>query len=275
MTGVQTCALPISGLIGSGYGYQTYRTGEKLKKAGGTSEEVGGYYLQTGTSAVTSGLGFKKGYTSFNPLKSSTIQTVKLRSVAEEQIRMPKTSEFWVGTKAEITTRTKLKLGKYEKDFISNKQIIEIGSRTQATRISGKFTSLKTGYIAKGKGTITYGGAKGLSKRIGKDLFITSERGAIATGTPRVMKGTDFPKLIKGKYPKGSKVSTFESRALTKRLAEQYKAGSITQVTKKGLIFKAGERRSEEHTSELQSHSFISYAVFCLKKKNQKNNSLS
>ena len=29
-------------------------------------------------------------------------------------------------------------------------------------------------------------------------------------------------------------------------------------------------RRSEEHTSELQSHSFISYAVFCLKKKKKK-----
>ena len=29
-------------------------------------------------------------------------------------------------------------------------------------------------------------------------------------------------------------------------------------------------QRSEEHTSELQSHSFISYAVFCLKKKNNK-----
>ena len=27
------------------------------------------------------------------------------------------------------------------------------------------------------------------------------------------------------------------------------------------------QARSEEHTSELQSHSFISYAVFCLKKK--------
>src|ERR1051326_9625260 len=27
-----------------------------------------------------------------------------------------------------------------------------------------------------------------------------------------------------------------------------------------------GGNRSEEHTSELQSHSFISYAVFCLKK---------
>ena len=30
------------------------------------------------------------------------------------------------------------------------------------------------------------------------------------------------------------------------------------------------ESRSEEHTSELQSHSFISYAVFCLKKKKNK-----
>ena len=30
--------------------------------------------------------------------------------------------------------------------------------------------------------------------------------------------------------------------------------------------------RSEEHTSELQSHSFISYAVFCLKKKNKQKN---
>src|SRR5210317_2659721 len=29
--------------------------------------------------------------------------------------------------------------------------------------------------------------------------------------------------------------------------------------------------RSEEHTSELQSHSEISYAVFCLKKKKKKN----
>src|ERR1051326_9570962 len=32
------------------------------------------------------------------------------------------------------------------------------------------------------------------------------------------------------------------------------------------------EKRSEEHTSELQSHSFISYAVFCLKKKKNHHN---
>src|ERR1051326_9457173 len=32
------------------------------------------------------------------------------------------------------------------------------------------------------------------------------------------------------------------------------------------LFESAAIMRSEEHTSELQSHSFISYAVFCLKK---------
>src|SRR6059058_2401187 len=34
---------------------------------------------------------------------------------------------------------------------------------------------------------------------------------------------------------------------------------------------RARRERSEEHTSELQSRNDISYAVFCLKKKNQKN----
>src|SRR3546814_4189697 len=33
----------------------------------------------------------------------------------------------------------------------------------------------------------------------------------------------------------------------------------------------AGQRRSEEHTSELQSLMRLSYAVFCLKKKKKKN----
>ena len=36
------------------------------------------------------------------------------------------------------------------------------------------------------------------------------------------------------------------------------------------LVASTSEARSEEHTSELQSHSFISYAVFCLKKKKKK-----
>src|ERR1051326_9596080 len=36
-----------------------------------------------------------------------------------------------------------------------------------------------------------------------------------------------------------------------------------------GRMFRLATR-SEEHTSELQSHSFISYAVLCLKKKKNK-----
>ena len=42
---------------------------------------------------------------------------------------------------------------------------------------------------------------------------------------------------------------------------------SCATTIEKSLKKVAGVVRSEEHTSELQSHSFISYAVFCLKKK--------
>ncbi len=41
-------------------------------------------------------------------------------------------------------------------------------------------------------------------------------------------------------------------------------------ITVERLARANGITRSEEHTSELQSHSFISYAVFCLKKKKKK-----
>ena len=44
-------------------------------------------------------------------------------------------------------------------------------------------------------------------------------------------------------------------------------SGGIWGLTE-GYSMMVGGDRSEEHTSELQSHSFISYAVFCLKKKN-------
>src|ERR1051326_1965510 len=42
--------------------------------------------------------------------------------------------------------------------------------------------------------------------------------------------------------------------------SSQVFAGGVVAYT-----LEAKEARSEEHTSELQSHSFISYAVFCLK----------
>src|SRR3546814_7010193 len=42
-----------------------------------------------------------------------------------------------------------------------------------------------------------------------------------------------------------------------------------------GDVLPRGARRSEEHTSELQSLMRISYAVFCLKKKKQRTNKTS
>src|SRR3546814_5302648 len=44
-------------------------------------------------------------------------------------------------------------------------------------------------------------------------------------------------------------------------------SGSSTVTASNASIAVTGEKRSEEHTSELQSLMRISYAVFCLKKK--------
>src|SRR3546814_9896073 len=51
-----------------------------------------------------------------------------------------------------------------------------------------------------------------------------------------------------------------------------YRLGVVYCASKAALSSLAqGLRRSEEHTSELQSLMRISYAVFCLKKKNTRN----
>ena len=71
-----------------------------------------------------------------------------------------------------------------------------------------------------------------------------------------------FKKQIeKSKNPKWKRFSNLSNSLLQKALNENRK-NSI-----KNYAFCS---RSEEHTSELQSHSFISYAVFCLKKKKKK-----
>src|SRR3546814_2917889 len=49
-------------------------------------------------------------------------------------------------------------------------------------------------------------------------------------------------------------------------LTEHFKTHKHDHHSRRGLL-----QRSEEHTSELQSLMRISYAVFCLKKKNIKN----
>src|SRR3546814_2949134 len=53
--------------------------------------------------------------------------------------------------------------------------------------------------------------------------------------------------------------------------AEAHEKGLVQSVHKPGeLVDAAIARRSEEHTSELQSLMRIPYAVFCLKKKNER-----
>src|SRR3546814_8357522 len=47
-------------------------------------------------------------------------------------------------------------------------------------------------------------------------------------------------------------------------------AAHVEAINARGLRIEGASGRSEEHTSELQSLMRISYAVFCLKKKNKK-----
>src|SRR3546814_2512855 len=56
--------------------------------------------------------------------------------------------------------------------------------------------------------------------------------------------------------------------AVDKRLALVEERSVLTDRQLRTLRAVAGRIRSEEHTSELQSLMRISYAVFCLKKKN-------
>ena len=57
--------------------------------------------------------------------------------------------------------------------------------------------------------------------------------------------------------------AVFEVKPTINKAYLEYAGNKAESVRK----LKRTSIRSEEHTSELQSHSFISYAVFCLKKK--------
>src|SRR3546814_2292167 len=59
---------------------------------------------------------------------------------------------------------------------------------------------------------------------------------------------------------------------LAQRLAHQWADGEVGHVVVVHHVEVHPVGRSEEHTSELQSLMRISYAVFCLKKKNKQRN---
>src|SRR3546814_10463475 len=69
--------------------------------------------------------------------------------------------------------------------------------------------------------------------------------------------------------PRSTRTDTlFPYTTLFRSLIEKY--GTPTDESS-GLLKWVFQQRSEEHTSELQSLMRISYAVFCLKKKKNKN----
>src|SRR3546814_7584430 len=75
-------------------------------------------------------------------------------------------------------------------------------------------------------------------------------------------------KILRGRLSRAAKVMpTVEKQLFRQFLAEIDPDGP--RRSKKHSWSKAPAKRSEEHTSELQSLMRISYAVFCLKKKKQ------
>src|SRR3546814_9743077 len=90
-----------------------------------------------------------------------------------------------------------------------------------------------------------------------------------------------YPDLLKGKDAWTSDwgstrrmvIGPFASESVAKSFYGDWKKaggdGYVWHSTDGLEVEKLTEKRSEEHTSELQSLMRISYAVFCLKKKNQ------
>src|SRR3546814_2758771 len=65
-------------------------------------------------------------------------------------------------------------------------------------------------------------------------------------------------------------VRNVRTQRIRRALRAEDKKGILLAVGLEAVL-REGAERSEEHTSELQSLMRISYAVFCLKKKNTKN----
>src|SRR3546814_4944045 len=88
-----------------------------------------------------------------------------------------------------------------------------------------------------------------------------------------VVCSSDLPTITAGAEGSDSRASADQAPGVARgdRDGESYSAGvnASWELDLFGRI-RRGVERSEEHTSELQSLMRISYAVFCLKKKNNK-----
>src|SRR3546814_3944340 len=94
----------------------------------------------------------------------------------------------------------------------------------------------------------------------------------------RIRRSSGSPSTIEAGFIPDSPVSLTVSRLSVKKRKCRYRPRSNSEIASakdpSGRCSKArrGERRSEEHTSELQSLMRISYAVLCLKKKTEHRN---
>src|SRR3546814_2537644 len=97
-----------------------------------------------------------------------------------------------------------------------------------------------------------------------------------STRTDTLFPYTTLFRSLAGSVPRGRvpfigltliRLSASEKKSSGEKLSSQSKPSKMSAAN---LAFASGRivRRSEEHTSELQSLMRISYAVFCLKKKN-------
>src|ERR1051326_5429941 len=104
-------------------------------------------------------------------------------------------------------------------------------------------------------------------------------------GMDSIQDGLDVKQTTDGGYIINARITTFKANASCEdayfiktnsaglmQWSKRFNGPSCEEgkgviQTTDGGYFTAGESRSEEYTSELQLHSFISYAVFCLKKK--------
>src|SRR3546814_2090106 len=74
--------------------------------------------------------------------------------------------------------------------------------------------------------------------------------------------------LQAGRQVKLSGFGNFDLRRKNQRPGRNPKTGEEIPISARTVVtFRPGQKRSEEHTSELQSLMRISYAVFCLQKK--------
>src|SRR3546814_3374527 len=101
--------------------------------------------------------------------------------------------------------------------------------------------------------------------------------GAVLQAPPGAGKTTRVPlALLDAPWLAGRRIVMLEPRRLAARAAAQFMAAQLGEPVGQTVGYRirfeskvSAATRSEEHTSELQSLMRISYAVFCLKKKNK------